>query len=843
MNMSMEERVTNPLPSFLRLTGAWLLSLSGLITILLLTFSQVMPLHAAEKTPSRSIIGYAAPLTVRPGDKVDFMASAIGGGAYKADLVRVVNGDSLSRYSKHFRVDPVEAPFAGSYEGKEQPLNLGSYIQVEASKTLDELESFTVAAWIFPVFDPTEYTPPDLNNIDPLFPPTLSIAPLILEDAQTIVSRFDKTTGTGWALRINKDYRLEFVAGDGKGSLHRVVVDQSVRDWDWAYVAVSYDASSGKTSIHLRENPWAPGDQYTARNLKASGNVGPILHRGPLRIAAARNGAGAARAKFEKPGDVFNGRIQDVRIANRVLSSKEIDLLSSERVPKALKKTIVADWDFAKGMKSTRIRDISGNGIDGVAVNIPDRAVRGRFWNGSTIRWTDDPDQYDAITFYADDLYDAEWKADFSYKVPRDLKSGIYAARLKRGGFTEYIPFFVVPPKDKPHARLAVWLSDYNYLAYANMTYAATVPQNYPGQNMNDVDTEFYKTHLEYGTGGVYNYHVDGRNFSYGSRKRPDLGMKPGAIAYGFVEDTHIIAFLEHEGIDYDIITDELVDAEGLALLKQYPVVMSSSHPEYPTTQMVDDIAAYTAQGGRFIYIGANGYLFSVAGHPELPGVMESRNFHEIGDRYLRNGAQGGLLVETGRQMGPVFGVEASGMIFNGSSPYRKLEDAKNPRAAWIFKGTREGGVFGDYGIDKVHGAACGFETDRYSPGNGVPRHALNLATSEKLKPTVEDIKLSQLPLAMTYHPAEEGEPWAQCDMVFFETPNGGAMFSTGSIAWISSTLENNFENDVAKITGNVIRRFLDPKPFPAISKADVKDVDRALPNPEYEVMIDTTKQ
>ena len=44
---------------------------------------------------------------------------------------------------------------------------------------------------------------------------------------------------------------------------------------------------------------------------------------------------------------------------------------------------------------------------------------------------------------------------------------------------------------------------------------------------------------------------------------------------------------------------------------------------------------------------------------------------------------------------------------------------------------------------------------------------------------------------------------------------NGGAVFSTGSITWISSTLDNNDENDVATITRNVIDRSLDPTPSP----------------------------
>jgi N,N-dimethylformamidase len=143
--------------------------------------------------------------------------------------------------------------------------------------------------------------------------------------------------------------------------------------------------------------------------------------------------------------------------------------------------------------------------------------------------------------------------------------------------------------------------------------------------------------------------------------------------------------------------------------------------------------------------------------------------------------------------------------------------------------------VFGEYGLDKVKGGAAGFEIDRFSPNNGVPRHALNLATSEPLNPTIEDvIILDSLPIDINYHP-NEGDVWAQADLVFFETANGGAVFSTGSIIWMSAALDNNYQNDVATITRNVIDRFLDPTPFPAIGEASVEEVERAPRNPEYE--------
>lgn len=50
--------------------------------------------------------------------------------------------------------------------------------------------------------------------------------------------------------------------------------------------------------------------------------------------------------------------------------------------------------------------------------------------------------------------------------------------------------------------------------------------------------------------------------------------------------------------------------------------------------------------------------------------------------------------------------------------------------------------------------------------------------------------------------------------MTFFETPGGGAVFSTGSIASSGSLPHNGYDNNVARITLNVIGRFLDAAPF-----------------------------
>jgi N,N-dimethylformamidase len=48
-----------------------------------------------------------------------------------------------------------------------------------------------------------------------------------------------------------------------------------------------------------------------------------------------------------------------------------------------------------------------------------------------------------------------------------------------------------------------------------------------------------------------------------------------------------------------------------------------------------------------------------------------------------------------------------------------------------------------------------------------------------------------------------------RADMTLCATTNGGAVFSTGSIAWGQSLPCGEADNDVSRITANVLERFL----------------------------------
>ena len=53
-----------------------------------------------------------------------------------------------------------------------------------------------------------------------------------------------------------------------------------------------------------------------------------------------------------------------------------------------------------------------------------------------------------------------------------------------------------------------------------------------------------------------------------------------------------------------------------------------------------------------------------------------------------------------------------------------------------------------------------------------------------------------------------------RADLVFFPTANGGAVFATGSIAWVCALSVNDYDNNVSQVMRNVLTRFLNKQNF-----------------------------
>ena len=114
--------------------------------------------------------------------------------------------------------------------------------------------------------------------------------------------------------------------------------------------------------------------------------------------------------------------------------------------------------------------------------------------------------------------------------------------------------------------------------------------------------------------------------------------------------------------------------------------------------------------------------------------------------------------------------------------------------------------------ISACEGGAAGYETDRHDRNLGAPANTVLLASSEGLSRNYE-LVLEEMAFTTPAYSADEND-MVRADMVFFVCPNGGAVFSTGSIAWAGSLPHNSYDNNVSRITENVLRRFLDPAAF-----------------------------
>ena len=111
----------------------------------------------------------------------------------------------------------------------------------------------------------------------------------------------------------------------------------------------------------------------------------------------------------------------------------------------------------------------------------------------------------------------------------------------------------------------------------------------------------------------------------------------------------------------------------------------------------------------------------------------------------------------------------------------------------------------GDFGL--IGGGAAGLELDRADRALGTPPDAYLLASSVDHT----DIYLVVCEELLINYPGTGGQEseLVRADMVLFPTSNGGAVFSASSIAWPGSLAHNHYQNNVSRITKNVLDRFV----------------------------------
>jgi N,N-dimethylformamidase len=733
-----------------------------------------------------TLVGYLNGLSFAPGDAVDVKVGAYGAKTYRADLRRIIQGDRNPE-GPGYRDEAIALDLGEARPARTQRLSTGSYVAIpDPSGIIAGLRSFTFAA--------------------PILPTRLS------DDEKCIFA----LEGAALRLLIDRTGRLVARLGAVSASLPHPLEAQQ-----WALVGLSYDAEQKTLCLSCTHPAMDRPAQESRIPVSSWSNAGAT---GLLLACSA-------------PGENhFDGKIDSPALLDVALGAAEIAVLLANPASLARDPRLVAFWDFTREIDGTAIQDASPHRLDGATRQCPARAMTGWRWAAESLDWKTRPDLYSAMHFHADDLADAGWSTDFSFTLPVDLKSGIYAVRLvPDGNETEayHCVFALRPPRNRASSNTVCFLlPTASYLAYANHRLGLDIPGTEVGMGrLVEIDRHhaFLQEHPEFGF-SFYEVHGDGSGVFYSSRHRPILDLQPGVKGYlgglgsnvwQFNADTHITGWLEAQGFGYDVITDEDLHREGLSLLRNYRVVVTGTHPEYHSERMLDALSGFTDRGGRLMYLGGNGFYWRISFSDKHPGVIECRR-SEAGIRpwepghgqfhHAFTGEYGGLWRRNSRASGSLTGLVMSAQGFDISEPYVLNAAAADPRAAFIFDGIQAtaGRAVGGFGLSG--GGAAGLEIDRADFALGTPRHALVLASSTRHT----DIYLMTPEDLLDPTPDMTGtqSPLIRADMVFFETRGGGAVFSTGSIAWAGAMAWKGYDNEVSTITANVLRRFENPAPF-----------------------------
>lgn len=752
------------------------------------------------------IVGYSDRLSARQGETIRFMVSSEHP-TYRSELVRLIHGDENPQ-GPGYKERPVPSAIDAERPGRRQLIRTGSYLLVLDHALLRPTAGFTLTAWVYS-------TTPKAS-------------------AQGLLTKWSRRGPEGYGLFIDEAGDLALWLGDG-ARIERHRSGTPLRSHDWYFVAATYDRATGRVALFqqpVHRRPVEATRAIVARtaSLRHGGAPGdPFLMAGYADEGSERL---AVRGHF-------NGRIDRPRVFDRALMPEEVTALEAGASPHDLGEALVAAWDLSLNISSDEVTDTSGHALHGRAVNLPTRGVPGYNWSGATLDFKQARHEYGAIHFHADDLEDAGWDVDFELTVPRDLPSGVYAARLRAGGDEDYIPFFVRPAKGAPTARIALLFPTMTYRAYANfrdLDLGAWDRTRAPNADP-DLHPEAYRYMRENRLFGLYDFHVDGTGVCYSSALKPNLTMRPKfryrvwAAPPRFPADLYLVDWLEAKGYAADAITDDDLHAEGEALLAPYKVVVTGSHPEYWTAPMLDAVETYLARGGRLMYLGGNGFYGVTSVDAAKPHVIEMRHWgtswpFELppGERYhSTTGEFGGTWRNRGRAPQRIVGVGTCAAGFDRGTYYVRQPDSFDPRAAFIFEGIGANERIGDVPSLVMRHGAAGYEMDRLDHGLGTPPHALLLASSVNHS----EVYGAMLDEQLAFRAGADGvgpgtppslgviHPFIRADIVYFEMPTGGAVFSVGSIGWRSCLSYNNYDNNVSHMTENVLQRFASDDSLP----------------------------
>lgn len=383
----------------------------------------------------------------------------------------------------------------------------------------------------------------------------------------------------------------------------------------------------------------------------------------------------------------------------------------------------------------------------------------------------------------------AEWnKVGYVCKTHRQYvvapeQSGLYYFRAStKSGKQFSFPWIVAP--EVPTAKMAVLASNITWNAYnafggrSNYIHADQLP---PTPTVNSRFELRRYTDAEHGTWGYQAYvplsferpepfcHIDFAE----QIADPIEGRQACHIAPA---EWRLLGWLEKEKFAYDYYAETQLN-DGTLDLSAYQVLVIAVHPEYWTRSMYDRVKKWVfEEGGRLIYLGGNGLNCEVTIDENNSMTVQNGSITSLWSEGM--GGCDSRMAVTHESEANLLGVVFTPSGAMTGAPYQTVDESH-----WIFAGTglKQGDQFGENSLHcRCPGGASGHETDKRSPSSPANTHVV----------------------ARGMNPDDGG-----AEMVIFDTPSGGHVFSAGSINYVASL---PVDANISKITVNVLRRFLE---------------------------------
>jgi N,N-dimethylformamidase len=460
------------------------------------------------------------------------------------------------------------------------------------------------------------------------------------------------------------------------------------------------------------------------------------------------------------------------------------------------------EWRFPSRGPVQSVAPIAGGGASLIVHNAPTFAVASARFTGDVHDPRVDPDHFDAVHLHDDDFSGFDWTPDFTISIPADSRSGVYAVAISTKDGVEKLPFFVRPAQ--PRSAVAILLPTATYLAYAD---EQLPPQRYPWQGSDRghlfaIDNNFLS---------LYDTHSDLSGVSLTSSRRPRATLRDdyhyplSNCAHLLPVDLQLLKFCARHDIDVDVLTDHDLHADGLASVERYQLLLTGSHPEYWSSDMMSGFDRYVQSGGSVGYLGGNGFYWVVAFQDDKMELRRGRNdiwSGRPGEIHLSTtGEPGGNWEDRGRyHPQTLFGVTYVIMSFGPSRPYRRLEGSYHSEFAWIFDGVTSD-VFGRDGT--VLGGAAGYEVDAILRSAKTPENLVRLAVADEF-----DESFQVRPDLWVADGETERAALRRSDMTVYRHEAGGFVFSASSVAWLGALPGPGEDNDVGRIMRNLIGKF-----------------------------------